>query len=83
MSTVFFVVDDKYVPLYRVMWIASTPHYCGEEDCEREGFYEVRLEQGESVWAKTAERDALLEAVEQWANGEPPEEGEGGDQNWN
>jgi hypothetical protein len=81
MSSVFFVVDDKYVPLYRVMWIASTPHFCGEEDCQREGFYEVRLEQGESVWAKTDERDALLEAVEQWANGEPPEEDDGA--NWN
>ncbi|HEX3871888.1 MAG TPA: hypothetical protein VHV77_15695 [Pirellulales bacterium] len=83
MSSVFFVVDDKYVPLYRVMWIASTPHYCGEEDCQREGFYEVRLEQGESVWAKTEERDSLLEAVEQWANGEPPEDAEDGGASWN
>ena len=77
MSSVFFVVDDKYVPLYRVMWVAATPHFCGEDDCTREGFYEVRLEQGEVVWAKSEERDALLEALEQWANGEPPE-----DENW-
>ncbi|HEX4129524.1 MAG TPA: hypothetical protein VHZ24_05735 [Pirellulales bacterium] len=72
--SVFFVVDDKYVPLYRVMWISATPHFCGEEDCEREGYYEVRLEQGESVWAKTDERDNLIAAVEDWANGDPPEE---------
>ncbi|HWA97860.1 MAG TPA: hypothetical protein VG713_05185 [Pirellulales bacterium] len=83
MSTVFFIVDDKYVPLYRVMWIAATPHYCGEEDCEREGYYEVRLEQGESVWAKADERDALITAVEQWANGDPPDDEEEGDGQWN
>jgi len=38
-------VDDKMVPLYRVMWLAATPHFCGEDDCTREGCYEIRLEQ--------------------------------------
>lgn len=65
----FCVVDDKHVPLYRVMWISATPHFCGEDDCQREGDYEVRLEQGESVWASQEERDALLAALEEWANG--------------
>ena len=50
--SVFCIVDDKYVPLYRVMWVSVTPHFCGDEQCLREGFYEIRLEQGESVWAK-------------------------------
>lgn len=83
--SVFFVVDDKHVPLYRVMWVSATPHYCGEDDCEREGFYEVRLEQGEVVWAKQAERDGLLVALEAWANGQGPEDGGEGeaDGNWN
>jgi hypothetical protein len=67
-----FVVDDKYVPFYRVLWVAKTPHYCGEDDCQREGYYEVRLEDGESVWAKLEERDALLEALDTWCGGEPP-----------
>lgn len=82
MSSVFVVVDDKHVPLYRVMWVAATPHYCGEEDCQREGFYEVRLEQGEAVWANGEERDKLLEALEEWAGGgeAPPEEN---GPNWN
>ena len=35
--SVFFLVDDKHVPLYRVMWVAATPHFCGADDCEREG----------------------------------------------
>ena len=47
MSSVFCRIDDKQVPIYRVMWIAEVPHFCGEEDCMREGQYEVRLEQDE------------------------------------
>lgn len=67
----FGMLDDKYVPLYRVMWVAATPHFCGNDDCEREGQYEVRLEQGESVWAKNIEeRDAVLQALEHWQGGE-------------
>jgi hypothetical protein len=77
--SVFCVVDDKHVPLYRVMWVAATPHFCGADDCEREGQYEVRLEQGEVVWASRLERDTLLQALEQWADGpEPPAEDEEG-----
>lgn len=73
--SIFFVVDDKHVPLYRIMWVSATPHFCGEEDCIREGFYEVRLEHGESVWATSTERDHVLEQLEAWQGGmEPPEE---------
>jgi hypothetical protein len=60
------LVDDKHVPLYRIMWVAATPHFCGEEDCLREGQYEVRLEMDESVWASGNERDKVLEALNQW-----------------
>lgn len=74
MSTVFCRVDDKFVPIYRVMWIAETPHFCGEEDCMREGQYEIRLEQDESVWANREERDAALAAVENWVQGRDSEE---------
>lgn len=74
--SIFCIVDDKHVPLYRVMWISSVPHFCGHDDCEREGQYEIRLEQGESVWANQKERDEVLEALEQWQGGmEPPEDG--------
>jgi hypothetical protein len=73
--SIFSIVDDKYVPLYRVIWVAATPHFCGADDCEREGHYEVRLEQGESVWAKTvAERDSMLEALEHWQGGPAPDD---------
>lgn len=57
------------IPLYRVMWVAATPHFCGEEDCIREGFYEIRLEQGESVWANIRERDEVQNRLEQWQGG--------------
>ncbi len=62
-------IDDKYIPLYRVMWVAETPHFCGEEDCMREGLYEIRLEQGESVWANSTERDRMIQQLEQWQGG--------------
>lgn len=79
-------VDDKMVPLYRIMWLAATPHFCGEEDCVREGCYEIRLEQGESVWAKTGERDKLQAQLELWQGGLGPtdEDGEAdaGDEAW-
>lgn len=66
MSPPIVLVDDKHVPLYRIMWVAATPHFCGEEDCMREGQYEVRLEMDESVWATGPERDRVLEALTQW-----------------
>lgn len=62
--SIFCLVDDKHIPLYRILWVSAVPHFCGEEDCEREGQYEIRLEQGESVWASQQERDAVLEAME-------------------
>lgn len=67
------MVDDKYVPLYRILWISAVPHFCGEEDCQCEGLYEVRLEADESVWAKGDERDQALKALEEWHLG--PEHG--------
>ena len=61
-------VDEKYVPLYRILWISALPHFCGSDDCQREGHYEIRLEQGESVWAVSQEeRDEALTALEQWS----------------
>jgi len=70
MNSIFCRVDDKHVPLYRVLWIADVPHFCGHDDCAREGQYEIRLEQNESVWANQAERDNMLAAIQAWQNGE-------------
>jgi hypothetical protein len=64
----FCLVDDKHVPVYRVVWVADVPHFCGEEDCLAEGRYEIRLEQDESVWASRDERDKMLMALETWWN---------------
>jgi len=68
----FCLIDDKQVPLYRILWVAELPHFCGSEECQREGDYEIRLEQGESVWADRQERDAVLSAIEAWRKGTPP-----------
>lgn len=74
--SIFCTVDDKYVPLYRVMWVAAVPHFCGQDDCEREGQYEIRLEQGESVWGNQGERDQMLAALESWQGGIGPPDGD-------
>jgi hypothetical protein len=79
--SIFCVIDDKHIPLYRVIWIADTPHFCGADDCEREGQYEIRLEQGEAVWGNREERDAMLVALEAWQGGIGPE-GPEGDGDW-
>ena len=75
MSSMFCVVDDKHVPLYRVMWLSDVPHFCGNEDCTCEGQYEIRLEQGESVWASREERDTVLAAMEAWRDSSDTDDG--------
>ena len=71
------------IPLYRVMWLAATPHFCGEEDCQREGSYEIRLEQGESVWANPEERDNMQQLLELWQGGlGPTDTGETSGDEW-
>jgi hypothetical protein len=64
--SIFCTVDEKDVPLYRILWISRLPHFCGSDDCQREGQYEIRLEQGESIWANAAEREAVHAALEAW-----------------
>ncbi len=79
MESPLFLVDDKHLPLYRIVWVSDTSHFCGEEDCMCEGRYEVRLEADESLWAKREERDCLVTALQQWCGdveGEGPAEGE-------
>lgn len=66
---IFAKVDDKFVPLYRILWVSALPHFCGEDDCEREGQYEIRLDEDDSVWAvDPAERDSVLKAIQSWKN---------------
>jgi hypothetical protein len=82
MDSPLCLIDDKHIPLYRIMWVADVPHFCGEEDCVREGQYEVRLEMDESVWANREERDQLLEVLTQWCGDGEPEEGEDEQGDW-
>jgi hypothetical protein len=67
--SIFCLIDDKHVPLYRILWVSDLPHYCGSEECSREGWYEVKLDAGEPVWATREQRDAALEAIESWQGG--------------
>ena len=74
MASLFCLVDDKHIPLYRILWISDLPHFCGEEACECEGRYEVRLEEGESVWGSREDRDNALRALVVWHYGLDEEE---------
>jgi len=74
MHQVFCKVDDKLIPLYRILWISEVPHFCGEDDCQCEGMYEIRLEEDESVWASSpVERDGVVQALESWVRGQDGE----------
>ena len=67
MTSIMCKVDDKHIPLFRIMWVSDLPHFCGHDDCDHEGHYEVRLEQGESVWAASQqERDNVIAAIQAW-----------------
>ena len=68
--SIFCQIDDKNVPLYRILWVASTPHFCGEDDCQAEGRYEIALEGGESVWASAKEQENVLQRIEDWQGGD-------------
>ena len=70
--SVFCLVDEKHVPVYRILWVSDLPHFCGETECQREGDYEIRLDDGESVWGSREERDAVLEAIESWQGESTP-----------
>jgi len=72
-TTILCLVDDKHVPIYRIMWLSDLPHFCGHDDCDREGTYEIRLEQGESLWASQQDRDSVKMALESWQGGMNPE----------
>lgn len=69
--SVLCLVDDKHVPLYRIVWVSALPHFCGSGDCQREGQYEIRLEDEEAVWATQEERDQVLAALEAWSGRGP------------
>ena len=70
MSDVFALIDDKHVPLARIVWVSDLPHFCGNEDCQVEGRYEVRIDGDDSLFGTREERDAVLEALEDWFQGD-------------
>jgi hypothetical protein len=65
-NSIFTTLDDKHVPLYRILWISAVPHFCGSEDCTVEGRYEVKLESDESIFGTREERETALQNIELW-----------------
>ena len=69
MRSIFCQIDDKHVPLFRVLWISDLPHFCGEDDCLCEGQYEIRWRTRNRSGVRRIERDAMLKAIEEWQGG--------------
>jgi len=77
MNSPLIKIDDKHLPLYRIVWVSDVPHFCGEEDCLHEGEYEVRLDIDGSVWANRSERDHVIHALNGWyGDNSEPEKGD-------
>lgn len=72
--SIFTTIDDKHVPMHRILWIADVPHFCGSEDCTVEGRYEIKLEADESVFGTREEREAALANMERWSSGRRSDE---------
>lgn len=66
MSEAFANIDDKHVPLSRIVWISDLPHFCGNEECTVEGRYEIRIEGDDSLFASREERDDTMKRVADW-----------------
>jgi len=62
----FALIDDKHVPLARVVWVSDLPHFCGNEDCDVEGRYEIRIEGDDSLFASREERDETMNRLGDW-----------------
>jgi hypothetical protein len=73
MNSPLIKIDDKHLPLYRIVWVSDVPHFCGEDDCLHEGDYEVRLDIDDSIWANREDRDHVVAALGQWF-GDPTSE---------
>jgi len=71
MNSPIIIVDDKHLPLYRIVWVSDVPHFCGEEDCMHEGEYEVRLDVDDSLWVVSKERDIVVNELTKWCS-DPP-----------
>lgn len=66
MPEAFALIDDKHVPLARVVWVSDLPHFCGNEECDVEGRYEIRIEGDESLFASRDERDETVTRLADW-----------------
>lgn len=66
LTGIFTLIDDKHVPLSRIVWISDLPHFCGSEECLVEGKYEVRIEGDDSLFSTREERDTAIAAMESW-----------------
>ncbi|QDT13530.1 hypothetical protein [Planctomycetes bacterium K23_9] len=76
MYSPIILVDDKHVPLYRIVWVSDVPHFCGEDDCMHEGDYEIRLDVDDSLWVIAKERDMVVAELNKWCSDPPEEPGE-------
>jgi hypothetical protein len=76
MDSPILKVDDKHIPLYRIVWVSAVPHFCGEDDCMHEGEYEIRLDVDDSIWTNGEGRDSVIKALNVWCSDPRPDSDE-------
>ncbi|MDA7864987.1 hypothetical protein N9B24_02560 [bacterium] len=76
MTSPIIKIDDKHLPLYRVVWVSDVPHFCGEPDCMHEGDYEVRLDVDDSLWTNGKGRNEVLKSLARWCGDAKPDDDE-------
>jgi len=76
MESPIIKIDDKHVPLFRIVWVSDVPHFCGEDDCMHEGDYEVRLDVDDSLWTSSEDRDLTIEAMKRWCTDPREQDGD-------
>ena len=72
--SIFCTIDDKHVPLYRVMWVAATAHFCGHEDCQAKASTKSAWSRANRFGPRGSERDEMLTALEGWQGGIEPDD---------
>lgn len=75
MESPLILVDDKHIPLYRIVWVADLPHFCGDDQCGHEGDYEIRLDVDDSLWTSQHGRDDVVASLRKWC-GDPVDDSE-------
>lgn len=59
---VLVVLDDKTIPIALIDWVSELPHFCGDDECDADGLYEVYMRSG-SLFVDFEEQKVAVQAL--------------------